>query len=451
MAVRSAYALGLHREETLIIFSAEDQAARRKLWRSLFILDRFLAASLGRPVAIHEGECSGEILNPVEHGSIHPARPHVSHICSAGLEAAVRSCHVVGIILRKVYQQRKISTRLAQELADECKKWPETLDPSLHWRQASPNNVRQAIAILHANTVYCHSIILLTRPFFLYLLTAEIQRTRLNSTDYPPLPSRSRIEKFSDACMIAATHTIALVQNAYEGGYLPRLNPFSTYSLFSAALMIFANEFARPSSNPLTNQCMANAITIMRYCGEMDPSAKRAAHILFEFRNVITHEQSSRDRQPTTPFQPTTYPNGAPMAPIPQKPLTQPPFDFDDPTELDLSVPPLPGATVSSTIPSLPAFSTTNIPPSSNGHSTTLAPPTLLHEDSFSGLLDLNVTALPSSDDPGLATSGSDEAIDFDALWQWPGVTPLRTPDLSVGLQGQGEEGAGEGEGGAGF
>lgn len=431
MAVRSAYALGLHREETLVIFSAEDQAARRKLWRSLFILDRFLAASLGRPEAIHEGECSGDILDPTEHGSIHPARPHISHLCGAGLEAAVRSCHVVGIILKKVYQQRKISTRLAQELADECKKWPETLDPSLHWRQASPNNVRQAIAILHSNIIYCHSIVLLTRPFFLYLLSAEIQRTRLNSTNHPPIPSRGRLEKFSDACMIASTHTIALVQNAYEGGYLPRLNPFSTYSLFSAALVIFANEFARPSSKPLITQCMANAITIMRYCGEMDPQANRAVHILTEFHNVITSQNSAQQchPQPAPSVQPPTYPNkidnnSLATEPGPQQPFTQTP-PYDDPAKLNL--PPLPGATASLAPASLPAFTT--LPPSdsapTNGQSATLAPPSMPHEESFSGLLDLNVTALPSGDDPYLSGSSADEAIDFDALWQWPGETVL--------------------------
>lgn len=41
MAVRSAFALGLHREEPMVIFSAEEQTLRRNLWRSLFILDRF--------------------------------------------------------------------------------------------------------------------------------------------------------------------------------------------------------------------------------------------------------------------------------------------------------------------------------------------------------------------------------------------------------------------------
>ncbi len=62
MAVRSAFALGLHREETMCIFGGAEQSVRRNLWRTLFVLDRFLATSLGRPTAIRESDCSGTTL-----------------------------------------------------------------------------------------------------------------------------------------------------------------------------------------------------------------------------------------------------------------------------------------------------------------------------------------------------------------------------------------------------
>lgn len=41
MATRSAFALGLHREESMVIFSPEQRTLRRNLWRSLFVVDRF--------------------------------------------------------------------------------------------------------------------------------------------------------------------------------------------------------------------------------------------------------------------------------------------------------------------------------------------------------------------------------------------------------------------------
>ena len=419
MAVRTAYTLGLHREETLVIFPAEQQSARRNVWRSLFVLDRFLSVSLGRPMAIADEECSEELLNP--SSSLYSASQLDSHqYCTAGLDAALRSAHVVGIILKKVYLQRKISTRLAQELADQCKNWPENLSPSLHWRQASRENRRQAIAILHSNQVYCHSIILLTRPFFLYLLSAEVQKTYLRN-DQCPQRAQGRMERFSDACLTASTHTVALIQNAYEGQYLSRLNPFTTYCLFAAALIIFSNEFARPaSSTTLIKQCIANSITIMSYFGEMDPQAKRAAHVLTEFRNVITGHRQSRAFQLLPPSSQTPASN-----PTTARDAQTIPAQFKSGFA---PIPPLPGATLAPSDTSVPAPNTTPTPL----ESAPVGPASMPREESFSGLLDLTNTVLPSLDD--FSSSGTEDYIDFDSFWTWPGSR--QTPSPGVGIAG---------------
>ena len=413
MAVRTAYTLGLHREETMVVFPAEQQIARRNLWRSLFVLDRFLSASLGRPMAIADEECSEEVLNPAS--SLYSAPQLEYHqYCKAGLEAAVRSCHVVGIILKKVYLQRKISTNIAQELADQCKSWPENLSPSLHWRQASRQNRRQAIAILHSNEVYCHSIILLTRPFFLHLLSAEIQQTCFGAGQWPQR-SRGRMERFSDACLTASTHTIALVQNAYQGQYLPRLNPFTNYCLFAAALIVLSNEFARPaSSSALTQQCIVNSITIMSYFGEMDPQAKRAAHILMEFRNVITRQKKSSAFQLQPASSQTPLPTVTPVLDAQTHPVS---YNSGFAPLL-----PLPGATLAPSENPVLAPNTTD--------TASLGPPSLSQDEWFSGLLDLENTVLPTISD--FSSSGTDEHIDFDSLWGWPGSTPTPSPGFGT-------------------
>jgi hypothetical protein len=102
MATRSAYALGLHREETMVIFSQEEQSARKNLWRSLFVIDRLLSCSLGRPTAISEDDCSGDTLHPSEQSAEQPLNsgmqsgPDHDATGPCALEAAVRSCSVIG-------------------------------------------------------------------------------------------------------------------------------------------------------------------------------------------------------------------------------------------------------------------------------------------------------------------------------------------------------------------
>lgn len=223
--MRSAFALGLHRvQENHSIFTSDDVKLRRNLWRSLFVLDRFLAASLGRPAAIAEDECSPDALEVFEKGSSGELIK-VSDDAD-GLNAAVRSCQIVGKILKTIYARRRISIRVAQETADQCKTWSKALHPTLESRRvrADPSDPSRGIAALHVNLLHCHSVILLTRPFFICLLS-KVHNER--SGHKLPVPRWiNRTSKYCEACFLAANQTIGLVRQAFESTYLPQRNPF---------------------------------------------------------------------------------------------------------------------------------------------------------------------------------------------------------------------------------
>ncbi len=68
------------------------------------------------------------------------------------------------------------------------------------------------------------------------------------------------MEQFSNACIIAALHTVVLTQTVYDGKYLPRCNTFVTYFLFAAALILLSNEFTGLSFYPASSYCIDNAI-----------------------------------------------------------------------------------------------------------------------------------------------------------------------------------------------
>lgn len=145
----------------------------------------------------------------------------------SGLNAAVRSCQVIGIILKKVYAQRRTSTRLADTIADECKGGPQKYNPSLDWHEGLKKNIDPAhgMAVMHVNLLYCHAVILLTRPFFLFVMN-RLQQDKQGSS-LPANRPMSKMERFSEACVNAAHHTISLVQTGLEGGYLPQRDPFA--------------------------------------------------------------------------------------------------------------------------------------------------------------------------------------------------------------------------------
>lgn len=469
MAARSAHALGLHREETMVIFSPEVQTSRKNLWRSIFVMDRLLSCSLGRPTAISEDDCSGDTLNPAFQNVEQPFNVNL-HVMTDynetephALEAAVRSCAVIGKILRKVYQQRKISTRLAQEIADVCKAWPRALPSILHWRQAANASPSQGVAILHVNLFYCHSIILLTRPFFLYILNLETQRQMGQTATRGPRPYL-RMEKFSEACVIASTHTILLVQNAFEAGYLSRRNPAVIYFLFAATLVILANEFAGLYRVDASDTCIVNAINIMNYCAESDQQASRLVYILSAFREVVG-EQRNRRKQVQTDNSNlpsiSSQLHGVPLANQAQQSssnlggLASAANPMATPSRLhQVPIHIYPGMETAPINPSTPTFqqqpaqmpshqeASSQAPHDFSVHLTPIQDPATSTgaNDAFNTVADplttpskppslsalLELSALESTRVPSLHSeeSGLDEQIDFDALWAWPSNTP---------------------------
>jgi hypothetical protein len=463
MAVRSALALGLHREETMVIFSHEEQTQRKDLWRSLFVMDRLLSCSLGRPTAISEDDCSGDTLRPSDSSIRNQSWSfNAKTVCDfnetgpPALEATVRSCRVIGVILRKVYQQRKISTRLAQEISDICKTWPRLLTPILQWRQAATASPSQGVAILHVNLFYCHSVILLTRPFLLYILNKETQRHVEQPGSRGPRPFH-RMERFSEACVIASVHTILLIQNAYEAGYLSRRNPAVIYFLFAATLVILASDFAGLYQIELTDNCVVNAINVMNYCAESDQQASRLVYILSSFRDVVAQQrirrrqdstsnatlpsiasqlygvqipqqqraaapQASNSARVSNPMDATPrlhqvpvhiYP-GMQTAPLNEPILT---YQASEQHQTNLQHSPAPSGEDFSV-----HLSPIQEPPPMNV--TTPSFTSASRPPSLSAMLDLS--ALEATRVPSLHSeeSGQDEQIDFDALWAWPSNTP---------------------------
>ncbi|KAI1433592.1 fungal-specific transcription factor domain-containing protein [Xylaria sp. CBS 124048] len=281
MAVRSAFALGLHREESMEVFPHEECSVRKRLWRTLFILDRFLSACLGRPTAISEEDCSDIEFKTTPCSSPMDGRPESTHL--AALEAAVKSCQVIGMTLKRVYSKRKISTIVGQEIAASLETWNKELPASLHWRRLISRNIdsTEGMAILHINLLHCHSVMLLTRPFFLCLLNKSA--VGLVGSNSKPSRLSHKMENFAQTCVEASQHTLVLTQAVLDEKYLPQCDPFIIHCVFAAALIVLSNEFASLYHNPDARTSIDSAISILRFCSQNDKQAERVSYIVENF------------------------------------------------------------------------------------------------------------------------------------------------------------------------
>lgn len=299
MAIHSAKALGLHREETMEVFEPPERQLRKSVWRSLFVFDRFLAASLGRPITISEADCSEHALDFEREATTAESPMSIDSgvTNSMALNAAVRSSMLIGTTLRKFYSKRRISTLVGQEIADRLEIWEREMHQSLHCRRimGRPIDPAEAVAVLHVNLLHCHSVILLTRPFFLFLIKWGY---KMGYDDLPEkLPSADqrldRLEKFSQACIEAAQRTIILARAALDAEYLPQCNPFVIYFVFAAALIILSNEFTSLYHNPDANNSIESTIRILEHCEQRDAQAKRVRYIIQKFHEA-NQERPSR-------------------------------------------------------------------------------------------------------------------------------------------------------------
>ena len=284
-------------------------------------MDRFLSASLGRPTAIHDEDCSEELFS---NDSKKLGWKEDSYEIQS-LSASVKAARILGLILDEVYRPRKVSLKIARKIAVKIQDWTETLPALLKWQPDSVPNSDPGVALgqLHLWMMYFHTIILLTRPFLLLHFKRSI--SHLNSHSSPPSrlsansPSESRVvespqfNKYSSACVKSAIHMVHFLQTTRTKGCLPARNPFVMYVytplsfhedhhtntaiyisnwIFTAALVVFTNSFLPVYENMDNDNLMETVIDLLQYCAEEHVLARRYLTIISAFQETVAESRS---------------------------------------------------------------------------------------------------------------------------------------------------------------
>ncbi|EED20121.1 conserved hypothetical protein [Talaromyces stipitatus ATCC 10500] len=315
MAVRLAYALGLHRAETQRAYDERERQSmslpRVLLWRSLYVMDRFLASCLGRPTAIQDEEISEELVPHRERfRDLSPGS--VENFEFEALFASVQAAQINGSILHQIYRSRKVSLKIARQIAVQIHEWTQSLPEILQWRPTPMphDDTGKAMGQLHIWMTYFSTIILLTRPFLLLHVKKVIaqERRRPNPPHAHKSPDSSEavasspgeirvaenpeLKKYSAACVRSATHMIRAVQTIRVKGCLPRRNPFIINWMFIAALIVLTNSFFNVYENPENDSIAQMAIYLHQHFAEFDLLAARYLHILKSFQKTIADRRS---------------------------------------------------------------------------------------------------------------------------------------------------------------
>jgi proline utilization trans-activator len=168
-AIRMAFAIGLHRKEHIgrAMGGSLEREVRKRVFWTLYLYERFLCSSLGRPSAIDDDDVDLDLPREslLEVGE---------HIPLGHLGEEVALFRIMGRICKTIYHPIRhptSQTDVAQSILDELDAWYSALPPHLALGSAIPPTHRRAVTLLHIK--YQAAIALLTRPFLLLRSTGK--------------------------------------------------------------------------------------------------------------------------------------------------------------------------------------------------------------------------------------------------------------------------------------
>lgn len=263
-AVQAAYAIGLHLREVSDLFKPEECLSRERAWRSVRIMDIFLASSLGRPALTSA----------------------TSRAVGDRYSASIEICNILEDILNQVYARRAVSTDTVANISSEHRKYVSKLAegiendgiPALEFLEEAH---RPNVGLVHIRDAFHITVMLLTRPFLLEAASACVEQgdgSCKYSTVGQILPGSNQVLVL--ACVDSAIQIIDPLPSLCLRGPTPKRWPLVVNSVFLAAMVLGLAFFANLDRCLPLDRHMDDALAVMRCLGLHDIQAKRNLGIL---------------------------------------------------------------------------------------------------------------------------------------------------------------------------
>ncbi|GAB1199461.1 hypothetical protein APSETT444_008811 [Aspergillus pseudonomiae] len=293
IALRAAYAVGIHRKDANTLFCTRERRARERVWKSLRMMDLFLSASLGRPPATtdfdydpHDGNTPGaqQRLQPEEQLSL----------------TVVSLCRIFERILTEVYMRQVVSISVADSISNQHRAWVRNLPTFLRMqteRLDAAKTLEDTLAAAHIFGSYYWSIILLTRPFLVFRVSQYVKNKSESSGLSESKVNNSRLSLFADACVYSALRSLNVVDDLSQYSSLPRRLPFLINSVFNSAVVLGAAFFADYDNLLPLEEGLNKAEKFLGLFVPHDPHACRFFQIIKYLRGAVGEYVRRRNRQ----------------------------------------------------------------------------------------------------------------------------------------------------------
>ncbi|KAL3494111.1 hypothetical protein BJX62DRAFT_223505 [Aspergillus germanicus] len=290
IALRAAYAVGIHRKDANSLFTARERRARERVWKSLRMMDLFLSASLGRPPATSD----------FDYDLREDETRRESHLPQDQLSLTVVSlCRIFERILTEVYMRQVVSIHVAENISNQHRTWVRNLPGFLQMQteRLESKTIEESLAAAHVFGSYYWSIILLTRPFLIFWVSQYV-RSKKDSAAVPEARNgTSRLSLFADACVYSAIRGLDIVDGVSKYDTLPRRLPFLINSVFNSAVVLGAAFFADYDNLLPLEEGLNKAEKFLSLFVPHDPHSCRFLQIVKYLRGAVAEYVRRRNRQ----------------------------------------------------------------------------------------------------------------------------------------------------------
>lgn len=294
MALRMAISLGLHQE----VKSSSDHPMlheidegvrehRRRVWWSIYSLDRILSAKSGNPITIQDEDIGVALPSKL---------PGEAEYCPAVvLRHYTQLSRILGDIHKSIYSSGRPSPeprsgrRLMASVQTTIRallEWKQNLPDELHFKASRLSNNRESVSTF---SHYYQCINMTARPLFFHIVQKRLRDIRTNGPEAKEKDWKEGLGpttvKMIEMCVSAAQDTIHMMTVAAQRDLVATYGYMDGEHIFSATIVLVMMCIAFPA-NPTNTQAMNAGLGLLRGMAERGNSHMGARYeLLAEIRS----------------------------------------------------------------------------------------------------------------------------------------------------------------------
>lgn len=255
-ALRMAITLGLHQEPTILGIKEEAREHRRRVWWSVYSLDRIHSVKSGNPITIHDEDIGVEL----------PSRlPIEPEFCPAVvLRHYTKLSQINGQIMTSIYRRKPKSgpslMAAVQSIVLALSQWHQELPDELRFEPIKLSTSRESVSTL---LYYSQCIHMTARPLLFHVVQARLKSGLADKERNWRKGLTQTTVNVIEMCISAAKDTINMMTIAAQKNLVATYGYMDSDYAFSAAIVLVMICVAFPT-NEQNNESMNSALDLLR-------------------------------------------------------------------------------------------------------------------------------------------------------------------------------------------